>query len=350
MRKGAAAAHCAAADLVFDSAPSRQRWDELVGAWGGQLLQSWDWGEFKARTGWQTSRMICLRDDRPVAAAQWLRRSVPLLGALAYIPRGPVVAQGESAIAAPLVRRVAMAARNARAFALWVEPPWERECGPALPAEFAAAPHYIQPPATGLIDLRPASGVVLSGFQSGMRRNIRLAGRRGLKVRVGHSAEDWTSFYALLTETARRDNFGIHTDAYFAAMRETLEANGTATLFLAEHEGKSVGGLLLTKFGGVATYLFGASVTAGRDLRIGHGLQWHAMRWAQEHGCHTYDLWGMIASTGPTDPLAGVYRFKRGFSPQLVTYAHTEVAALDARRYWLWLRLAPLARKLLPGL
>ncbi len=349
MRKGAAAA-CAAAELAYDSAPSRDRWDEFATAHGGQLLQSWAWGDFKARTGWQTSRVIALRDGRPVAAAQWLRRRVPLLGAFAYVPRGPVVAPDESAAAAPLLRHVATAARRAGAFGLWVEPPWARDRGPALPTEFAATPEYVQPQATGLVDLRSDDDAILGGFQSSMRRNIRLAARRGLRVRAGGAEADWLEFYAQLAETAARDGFGIHTWPYFATMRETLETAGFAQLFLAEHGGSAVGGLLLTVYGGVAAYLFGASATRGRDLRIGHGLQWHAMCWAKENGCHTYDLWGMPASAGPADPLAGVYRFKRGFSPQVVSYAPTAVAALDARRFWVWRRLAPLARKLLPGL
>ncbi|MDE2817946.1 MAG: peptidoglycan bridge formation glycyltransferase FemA/FemB family protein [Chloroflexota bacterium] len=355
MRKGEVAASLtksassAATDLVFATAQDHREWDALVGSWGGEVLQSWAWGEFKSRTGWYPERVLCTRDGQPVAAVQWLRRRVPLLGCLAYIPRGPVVAPKEASVAESVVRHVAEEARRTGAFALWAEPPWEAEHGPRLPAAFVATPDYIQPPATGLVDLRPPSEAVLAGFQSSMRRNIRLAFRRGLEVRVGRTEADWQGFYALLTETAERDGFGIHTWPYFATMRETLGASGVATLFLAEHAGKPLGGLLLTAYGGTATYLFGASATAGRDLRVGHGLQWHAMCWAKEHGCHTYDLWGMPADTSPTDPLAGVHRFKRGFSPRTVSYAPTTVAALDPRRFWVWSKLTPLARKLIPG-
>ena len=349
MRKGEVAAGDAATDPSFTTAHDQREWDTLVGSWGGGLLQSWAWGEFKSRTGWQAARALCLRERQPVAAVQWLRRRVPLLGSIAYIPRGPVAAPNESAGAEAIVRHVAAEARDAGAFALWVEPPWEANLGPELPTAFVPTSDYIQPPATGLIDLRPPSETVLAGFQSSMRRNVRLAARRGLEVRLGQSESDWQDFYSLLTETAERDNFGIHTWPYFATMRETLEATGIATLFLAEHAGKPLGGLLLTAYGGTATYLFGASTTARRDLRIGHGLQWHAMCWAKEHGCHTYDLWGMPATSDPDDPLAGVYRFKRGFSPKVVRYAPTAVAALDRRRYWVWSQLAPLARKVLPG-
>lgn len=355
MQKGEVAASLtktassAATDLVFTAAHDHREWDRLVGSWGGEVLQGWAWGEFKARTGWQSARVLCFRNGQPIAAVQWMRRRAPLLGSLAYIPRGPATAPNEDGAAEAIVGHIAEAARCAGAFALWVEPPWEADHGPELPDAFVATPDYIQPPATGLVDLRPTEDTILAGFQSSMRRNIRLAFRRGLEVRVGRTEADWQDFYALLTETAERDGFGIHTWPYFATMRETLEAPGIATLFLAEHAGKPLGGLLLTAYGGTATYLFGASATAGRDLRIGHGLQWHAMCWAKEHGCHTYDLWGLPATANPDDPLAGVHRFKRGFSPRIVNYAPTVLAALDARRFWVWNKLAPLARKLVPG-
>ena len=349
MRKGEVAAETVATDLVFEMTPAHRQWDELVTSWDGELLQSWGWGEFKSRTGWTASRMLCLRDGKPVAAAQWLRRPVPLLGSLAYVPRGPVIAPGESGVARAVVRRVAAEARRARAFVLWVEPPWEEDDGPVLPGNFVTTPNYIQPPATGTIDLRPPCDTVFAGFQGSMRRNVRLADRRGLEVREGSTELDWQEFYSLLAETAERDGFGIHTWPYFATMREVLENAGIAKLFLAEHAGKPVGGLLLTVYGGTATYLFGASASQERDLRVGHGLQWHAMCWAKEHGCHSYDLWGMPKTPSTTDPLAGVYRFKRGFSPSMVTYSPTLEAALDSRRFWVWQKLAPLTRKLLPG-
>lgn len=348
MGNGVVAAGDAAPDLTFTAAHNQEEWDALVASWGGGLLQSWAWGEFKARTGWLAARVLCVRDGQPVAAAQWLQRRAPILGNLAYVPRGPVCAPGESTSAHAIVGHVAVEARRAGAIALWVEPPWEANQGPQLPADFGSTPDYIQPPATGLVDLQPPPEAVLAGFHSSMRRNIRLASRRGLKVRVAQTDKDWHDFYALLTETAERDSFGIHTWPYFATMRETLETAGLATLFLAEHTGRPVGGLLLTAFGNTATYLFGASATAERDLRIGHGLQWHAMCWAKESGCHTYDLWGLPATSDPNEPLAGVHRFKRGFSPQVVNYAPTVVAALDARRFWLWRKMSPLARKLLP--
>ena len=114
--------------------------------------------------------------------------------------RGPVTAPGECGVARAVVQQVAAEARRARAFVLWVEPPWDEDDGPVLPCNFVTTPNYIQPPATGTIDLRPPCDTVLAGFQSSMRRNVRLADRRGLAVREGSTERDWQEFYSLLTE------------------------------------------------------------------------------------------------------------------------------------------------------
>jgi lipid II:glycine glycyltransferase (peptidoglycan interpeptide bridge formation enzyme) len=57
-----------------------------------------------------------------------------------------------------------------------------------------------------------------------------------------------------------------------------------------------------------------------------YALQWAAIGWAKENGCHSYDLWGVpdedfdyLESEFPhrKDGLWPVYRFKRGFGGKL---------------------------------
>ena len=76
-------------------------------------------------------------------------------------------------------------------------------------------------------------------------------------------------------------------------------------------------------------------------------LQWEAMKWAREHGCMMYDLWGVPDADETTleaqfedrhDGLWGVYRFKRGFGGQLMRAAQAQDRVYMPLLYRLYLR------------
>ncbi|MBV9614161.1 MAG: peptidoglycan bridge formation glycyltransferase FemA/FemB family protein, partial [Ktedonobacteraceae bacterium] len=73
------------------STDQRQQWDAFVSnAPSSHLLQSWGWGELKARAGWSPLRLALWKEGEIVAAATVLRRTAPHLplyaGHFAYIP------------------------------------------------------------------------------------------------------------------------------------------------------------------------------------------------------------------------------------------------------------------------
>ncbi len=70
-------------------APSRDAWNHAIERVGGDLLQSWNWGDFKQRHGWSAERVM-LEDSSGIALVQVLvRHRGPY--SLAYIPRGPIL-------------------------------------------------------------------------------------------------------------------------------------------------------------------------------------------------------------------------------------------------------------------
>src|SRR5689334_11524597 len=93
----------------------RASWNGFVAAAGGSLLQSWQWGEFKRRQGWQVLRLVALDGREPCAAMQVLARVVPLAGAFFYAPEGPVLTPEDWASgAAPLGALLDEARRRGR--------------------------------------------------------------------------------------------------------------------------------------------------------------------------------------------------------------------------------------------
>jgi len=67
--------------------------------------------------------------------------------------------------------------------------------------------------------------------------------------------------------------------------------------------------------------------------------QWESLRWAVARGCQRYDWWGGPSVLDASDPLWGVYRFKRGFGAEWVPQLGAWDLPVQARRYALYDRL-----------
>ena len=317
-------------DVAFEG---QSAWDGQMAAAGGHVLQSWAWGELKARFGWRVHRLAAAG-----ALAQVLFRPLPGgLGTIAYVPKGPVLDYSDAASLKALLDAIRPVARQERAICLKIEP--DQEDDPALVGRlralgFRPSPQEIQPRRTILVDLASDPEDLLLRMKQKTRYNIRLSARKGVAVRAGSEA-DLASFYQLMQATARRDGFGIHTEAYYRAAHQLFVPSGQGRLLLAEYKGQLLAGLVVLGMGGggrcdTACYMYGASSDEHRNLMPTYLLQWEAMLWAKEQGCRSYDLWGVPDEeettlegefTQRSDGLWGVYRFKRGFGGRLVRTA-----------------------------
>jgi lipid II:glycine glycyltransferase (peptidoglycan interpeptide bridge formation enzyme) len=337
--------------------PNRNEWDESILSMKGHLLQSWAWGEFKARFGWEVERLAVWDEagDQLKGAAQILLRSLPL-GSLAYVPKGPVVDVGDWETWARLLRMLRDFGYERGVTFLKIEPGWEGEfpLSPLFAEEgFRASDQAIQPATTIVVSLEGDEEEILKGMKSKTRYNVRLAQRKGVTVRAGDE-EDVSLFYELMEETRDRDAFGIHDMEYYREAWRAFAPQDQARLFLAYYGEEALGGLMAFAFGSTAYYLYGASSNRHRNLMPNHLLQWRAMLWAKERGCTFYDLWGIPDEAGEADEdmeevlkrggLWGVYRFKRGFGGRVVRFSPSYDYVYSRLLYWLGARVYPRMR------
>jgi lipid II:glycine glycyltransferase (peptidoglycan interpeptide bridge formation enzyme) len=312
-------------ERVFERPGDEVAWDEAVTAAGGHLLQSWAWGELKARFGWRVQRVAV-----GPACAQVLFRRLPLgLGSIAYVPRGPAADLEDAAIVRSLLEAIEPLARRQGAICLKVEPDLEddTDLGQRLRAVgFRLSPQQVQPRRTVLVDLEGGPEEILARMKQKTRYNVRLAGRKGVMVRAGDEG-DLPAFYQLMEATGERDGFGIHSQAYYETAHRLFVPAGRGRLLLAEYEGQLLAGLVAFAFGDTAIYMYGASSDEHRNRMPAYPLQWEAMEWARDQGCRSYDLWGIPDEDEDTleakfterhEGLWGVYRFKRGFGGRVV--------------------------------
>jgi lipid II:glycine glycyltransferase (peptidoglycan interpeptide bridge formation enzyme) len=148
------------------------------------------------------------------------------------------------------------------------------------------------------------------------RYNIRLAERKGVKVRISEDAE---ALYSLLTKTAGRDKgYTPHPEDYYQKMLATLGPKDLVKIFVAEYQGQPLAAVLVSFFGEVAIYLHGGFDESQRNLMAPYLCQWEAIKYAKLKNCHYYDFWGVAETDDPKDGWAGITRFKDGFGGEKI--------------------------------
>jgi peptidoglycan pentaglycine glycine transferase (the first glycine) len=304
------------------------QWDAFVAAHpAGHLLQTTAWGRLKSAFGWSAE---VVRAPNAASGALVLYRRLPLGLSLAYVPRGPVTDWADTGRLPALVAALDQAARRRGAICLKWEP--ELADTPAHHAllaglGFRASPHTVQPQRSLVVDLRRTEAEILAAMKPKTRYNIGLARKKDVTIRAAASSSDVEQFVALMAVTGRRDGFGVHAPDYYRQAYVLFAPLGRCALFLAEHAGEALAGVMAFALGPRAWYFYGASSDRERQRMAPYLAQWEAMRWAKAQGALSYDLWGVpdadeaVLEAGfetRTDSLWGVYRFKRGFGGQLV--------------------------------
>jgi lipid II:glycine glycyltransferase (peptidoglycan interpeptide bridge formation enzyme) len=325
-------------------------WDEAVLSCGGHLLQSWRWGAFKSRFGWDVER-IAVSHNGPAALAQVLFR--PKAGlSIGYIPRGPVWASNDPDAVGDLWARVDEVARRRKTLTIIVEPDRVLPELCQMNVRLVPGPEPIQPARSVKVDLRDDQSLI-DQMHPKTRYNVRLAVRRGVSIRVAEEPDNSIhEFYGMLQDTASRNEFVVHSLDYYREFLRTFVDD--ACLLFAEIDGKPVAAVIAAVFGEEGIYMYGASSTQQRAHGAAFLLQHETMRWARSRGARRYDLWGipeydptssanesgdrLAASTG--DDRRGLYEFKTRFGGNIVRYPaplervyHPVLAALARRLY-----------------
>jgi lipid II:glycine glycyltransferase (peptidoglycan interpeptide bridge formation enzyme) len=314
----------------------RENWNTFVERQGHfSLLQSWDWGEFKKRSGWRVRRIGLEKQGKLIAGAQMLIKSfVPGLVSFAYIPRGPLVDWKDKETTAALLDAIHAEARKHKAICLRIEPPLLHTAENHQLMQsygFQASAHTIQPRCTMIIQLSRDTEELLRSFQKYLRKNIQRSQIKGVKVDTG-TAEDLKAFFHLMKVTSQRANFLIRSYEYYEQEWKTFHPPGQAQLFIASYEDIPVAAMLSVRFGKHAAAFHAGSLQEYHGLRANDLVWWTAIKWAKDQGCHTYDLWGIPDEVGEmtirNEPIPGgmrgglwgVYYYKRHYRGDVVYY------------------------------
>lgn len=305
-------------------------WDGSVDRLNGDLLQRWNWGEFKSRHGWTVDRV---RSSSGSVAQILFRHIGPL--SLAYIPRGPVFAD-DGIDDIELLHEIDSACARKHAVSLIVEPTQSiPDAWRGFGVGFQPADQSIQSPRTIHVDLTLDDDALLKQMRKDTRYNISYALRNNtIAEHVEPTRESMDDFFAILSDTAHRGEFGIHGRDYYADFMELFGEH--STLIFSRTDGEITAGLIACRNGTSARSMYAGMRPNRRSRGDAALLRFAAMQWARKCGCTTYDLGGLapiapeVVESDPSHPRAeavtsmkGVERFKTGFGGQIVTYPPT---------------------------
>lgn len=164
---------------------------------------------------------------------------------------------------------------------------------------------HVQPEKTSFLDLRVGEEELLKRMGQKTRYNIRLAEKKGVLCRE-FDISDFEKFYLLISDTAKRDGFFIHSKDYYYNL---IKNNKNIKVFEAYFHDKILAIGIFSFYGSTVSYLHGASSNDFRNLMAPYALQWFAIKRAIEESYSFYDFYGVDELKWP-----GVTRFKNGFS------------------------------------
>ena len=338
------------------------------------FLQSRFWAEFKKEQGWTYRQYeVYAAGARSFLLTVLLRQLSPF-GFLAYIPMGPsILITNDSRLPETVENRWLFLVNLAEklvpllptcVFLIRFDPPWDCAIknektqsffsqdfplipctGRKTPCRLLKAASDIQPPDTVQLDLQQPLDVLLNNCKPKWRYNIRLAEKKGVKVRCfsGLQAEDVVPvFYRLYRETAVRDGIAIHTENYYRSLCRLAAdpAFGSEhiliSIYVAYFGEKQLASIITLFSPSGAVYLYGASSNEHRNLMPAYLLQWQAIQDAQKYGCLSYDFYGIPPTDDPHHPMYGLYRFKTGFGGTIIHRVGTLDIPVRGCRYRLY--------------
>ncbi len=307
----------------------------------GHFAQSHLWG--KQKTAW-TFRAVVVRggDGKIKGSMGVLIRKAPIFPAsMLYICRGPVCDLTDTATLKELVDGVKALAKEYHGYIIKMDP-YVPVTNTAFAAELEKLGFRCQQTGKNFEGVQPKFVMhldvegkteedILASFTQSHRRKVRTGPKKGVEVRIC-GQEMIPEFTRIMVETGLRDNFVTRDEKYFSQMLTNLGEH--CRLYMAFCEGEPIAGTLAIWFGDKVWYLYGASSNRRRETMPNYLLQWEMIRWAVEKKCRIYDFRGVSGDMDESNPLYGLYKFKKGFNSELVEFIGEFDLVLSP--FWNW--------------
>jgi len=296
-------------------------------------LQSWEWGEFRQKTGVKVIRLGAFESNKLVKGYQVTIHRVPKTSMnVAYFPKGDVPDEMQ-------VEALKRIGGDNNCLFVKLEPNImaNEAVQQYLTSHGCKEGRPLFTRYTFQLDLSKSEAELLAAMKPKTRYNIGVAQRYGVEVAEAVDAQAIEEFVRLTAETTKRQGFYAHDEKYQRLMWEALAPTGMARMLLARYQGKVLAAWVVLVFNGVIYYPYGASSSENREVMASNLMMWEVIRLGKSLGCKTLDMWGALGpNPNQKDPWYGFHRFKEGYGGQLVEFVGSFDLVLSNTWYGLY--------------
>jgi len=286
-------------------------------------LQSYEWGEFRKKTGVKVIRRGLVLNNKIVDGFTLTLHKIPRTKLyIGYLPKGNLPTD-------ELLEELGRIGREENCIFIQLEPNVRTNTGYSIlntGYSLRPAAHPLFTEYTFVLDLTKTEQELLAAMHSKTRYNIKVAEKHKVKVIEDNSKESFEQYLKLMVETTNRQGFYAHTPSYHRNLFETLPKKTNSNslsyhLLNATYESKILTSWVLFVFKDTVYYPYGASSRLYRETMASNLIMWEAIKFGKKLGLKYFDMWGALGpEPGKNDPWYGFHRFKEGYGGELVEF------------------------------
>jgi len=336
--------------VTFINREQRKIYNKIV----DHPLQSYEWGEFREKTGIKVIRRGLFENGALTDAFTLTLHSIPKTSfTIGYMPKTRLPQKW-------IIEELKKIGKEYKCIFIQCEPNIQNSDetkGKLLSLSFKPSTHPLFTRFTFILDLKPTEDELLKNLHPKTRYNIRVAQRHGVTIAEKNTEDAFTVYQELTEQTTKRQKFFAHTPSYHQIQWKTLlhEAKSpynalSSHLFTATYNKKVLAAWILFVFKDTLYYPYGASSNEHREVMASNLIMWEAIKYGKKLGLKKFDMWGAL---GPdpdvSDTWYGFHKFKQGYRPDHIEFVgsydyvlnpilYRTYSTLDKLR-WLLLRI-----------
>lgn len=284
-------------------------------------LQSYEWGEFREKTGVTVIRRGLFENDTLVDGFTLTIHKIPRTHwTIGYLPKGKLPTK-------QLLQELQKIGKEKNCIFIQLEPDVvATDDAQSTIKKFGLKPaaHPLFTKYTFTLDLEKSDEELLKNMHPKTRYNIKVAQKHNVEIKIDNSDNAFIKYVELTEATTKRQGFYAHTRKYHKDQWESLSRTSSedrvkdtlsSFLLTALYDKKILTVLLFFVFKDTLYYPYGASSDENRNVMHSTLAMWEGILLGKKMGLTSFDMWGAATTENPitTDPYYGFHRFKQGF-------------------------------------